>query len=67
MPAYIAFSTVVLTGVFLTPHLMNWAHTVHYPKCGKWSCPEYHVIGGSIIPNFRQIAHKSRAAGIILA
>jgi len=39
---FIILIILVVIGIALAPHIINWTHTVHCPKCGKWFCLEYH-------------------------
>ena len=51
---------VVVIGLFLAPHIINWVHTVHCPKCGKWFCLEYQ----SFVVTDKTIGHnKTRTGG----
>jgi len=56
----VVLGCLVVLGIFLTPHIISWAHTVHCPKCGKWFCLEYH----SFVVTDKTVGHhKTRTGG----
>jgi DNA-directed RNA polymerase subunit RPC12/RpoP len=51
---------LVLLGISLIPHIINWVHTVHCPKCGKWFCLDFHsfVVTDKVVGH-----HRTRNGG----
>jgi len=56
----IVLIVLAVLGVFLVPRIINWTHTVHCPKCGKWFCLEYHsfVVTDKVVGH-----HRTRFGG----
>ena len=57
---------LVFLGIFLIPRIINWTHTVHCPKCGKWFCLEYHsfVVTDKAVGHHRTRYGGGRLGGI---
>lgn len=56
---YIVLGVLAILGILLIPHIINWTHTVHCPKCGKWFCLEYH----SFVVTDKAIGHHRTRFG----
>ena len=56
----IALIVLVILGIYLIPRIINWTHTVHCPKCGKWFCLDYHsfVVTDKVVGH-----HRTRTGG----